>query len=424
MKHKLHFHTHAASFSGAENMLSLFLQSERLASLFSISFSYRFSRKYYSGLIDRVQQYKENYYALRFLHLHSHNQLPRWIPILPKRILFVTINWLILYPLMIYEVVTIARLLFRISPDILHINNAGYPAASSSRAAAIAGWLCGVPKIVMVVNNMAVRYDRLSRWPDYPLDRVIARCVDVFITGSKAAGDRLQAVLKLPDNKLKSIHNGIALRNPTSSVETTRDRLIGKCSEVVIFGVVALLVPRKGHQVLLSAILKLVNDNKLTGKKIKIIIEGHGPLQQNLVDFVTNNKLTPWVTFVGDEVNIVDFMAALDVIILPSVRDEDFPNVILEAMALGKPIIASRLAGIPEQVIDGKSGILTEPRNVTQLSKAVLKLLNDDVLRSSMGKTALFQYNNYFTDRISIDNYCELYKKLLRKNNDRYERDS
>ena len=83
------------------------------------------------------------------------------------------------------------------SPDVLHINNGGYPAALSARAAAIAGRLAGVDKIIMVVNNMAVDYHRLSRRFDYPFDRLVVRSVDRFITGSEAASRRLSAVLWL-----------------------------------------------------------------------------------------------------------------------------------------------------------------------------------------------------------------------------------
>lgn len=80
-------------------------------------------------------------------------------------------------------------------PDILHINNGGYPAAQSALAAAIAGNISGVPKVVMVINNMAMDYKHYSRWIDYPLDRIFVACVNVFITGSSQAAQKLKSVL-------------------------------------------------------------------------------------------------------------------------------------------------------------------------------------------------------------------------------------
>lgn len=413
MKAKIHYHTHAAFFSGAENMISLFIQSEELQSDFSLSFSYRYSKKYHQGLERRIINFKGKSYPLRFIHLYSHEQLPKFMPSLLKRIIFLILNCLLIYPLLIYEVMVIRRLLMKITPDILHINNSGYPAAISARAAAIAGRISGVPKAIMVVNNMAVGYGNYSRWIDYPIDRLVAKCISVFITGSQAAAERLQTVLKLPAQQLKTIHNGITLRDLTCTVTETKQRLGLGEFKGVIFGVVALLIHRKGHKVLLDAVLTLATDKKLLGREFKILIEGSGPLHTVLVDFVTINKLTPWVEFVGDEENIVDFMSAIDVLILPSVQDEDFPNVILEAMALGKPVIASRLAGTPEQVVEGVTGLLVEPHNVTQLAEAICQLIDQSGMRSSMGSAALARFNTNFTSSVALNNYNNLYTKLI-----------
>ena len=107
-------------------------------------------------------------------------------------------------------------------------------------------------------------------------------------------------------------------------------------------------------------------------------------------------------------------MAMLDVLILPSVADEDFPNVVLEAMALGKPVIASRLAGIPEQVSEGETGFLTDPRNVEQLAQAITELTNDTQLRLQMGKAAFNKFQNFFTSEVSVENYLTLYQSFNR----------
>ena len=163
----------------------------------------------------------------------------------------------------------------------------------------------------------------------------------------------------------------------------------------------------------MDAVLKLTTDKRLLGQEFKILIEGSGPLHTALLDFVAINNLSSWVKFVGDEANVVDFMSALDVFILPSVQDEDLPNVISEAMALGKPVIASRLAGIPEQVLDGATGLLTEPRNVEHLAIAILKLIDNVEMRSSMGSAALARFNTHFTSPIALNNYNNLYGKLI-----------
>ena len=106
-------------------------------------------------------------------------------------------------------------------------------------------------------------------------------------------------------------------------------------------------------------------------------------------------------------------MSALDVLILPSVQDEDFPNVISEAMALGKPVIASRLAGTPEQVLDGDTGLLVDPYDVQQLAGAILQLASNPNLRESMGLAALQRFGNHFTSQIALSNYAKLYAEII-----------
>jgi glycosyltransferase involved in cell wall biosynthesis len=409
---KIHYHSECTFFAGCENMLAIFFNAEGFRQAHDVSFSYAYSKLYEQGLNRRVHL-KLPIYIFKFLTLTECSKLPKWIPLLIQRAFMAGLRLLFNIPLLMYQVFVLFRLLKKINPDILHINNGGYPAARSALAAAIAGKCAGVPKVLMVVNNMAVGYRHYSRLLDYPIDRLIVRCVDVFITGSQAAGAKLQTVLKLPIHQLKTIHNGITLHHLTCNLNETKQRLGLREFKGVIFGVVSQLIPRKGHQVLLDAVLELTSNKKLLGHEFKILIEGSGPLRSMLFDFVNTNNLSSWVDFVGDESNIVDFMSALDVLIFPSVQDEDFPNVISEAMALGKPVIASRLAGTPEQVVDGVTGLLVAPNNVTQLVTAIYQLMEQAGMRSSMGSAALARFNSHFTSSIALNKYSNLYEKLI-----------
>jgi glycosyltransferase involved in cell wall biosynthesis len=415
MKPKIHYHSHASTFSGAENMLTIFLQSRDFKSNFELSFSYGYSKKYHKGFLARIVKFKGDVYPLNFIHFYSYKQLPELIPVFFRRIIFYSIQFLIFYPLIIYEVYIFRRLFLKIAPDILHINNGGYPAAISSRAAAIAGRLARIPCIVFVVNNMAVGYKNYFRWFEYPIDRLVTICVNIFITGSKAAANQLRKVLQLSKAQVTSINNCIILRN--GEKKNLGQQILPRATDFnrVIFGVVASLIHRKGHQVLLDALLTLVNGKKITSEKIIILIEGSGPLYKTLTDFVISNNLSDYVSFIGCVENIHDFMYKIDVLILPSIENEDFPNVVLEAMALAKPVIVSNLAGTPEQVIDGLTGVLVEPRNIEQLAQAILLLMSSLALRRSMGLAGKKRFRERFTDTIVLKKYSNLYKKILRK---------
>ena len=408
---KIHYHSDCPFFAGCENMLANFFNSEDFRKTHNVSFSHRQSVCYTQGFKQRVKRELPVFLVL-FPDLFDLSKLPTGLPLLCKRLIMVFLRLMFNGPLLLYEIVVLFHLFKKNSPDILHINNGGYPAALSARAAAIAGKLAGIQKVLMVVNNMAFDYQHYSRWLDYPVDRLVVRSVDLFLTGSEAAASRLRYVLSLPTHKVVAIHNGISLRKPVSGDVATRERLgLGKYGGVV-FGVVALLIPRKGHKVLLEAVLKLVQDSRVDANTCKILIEGDGPLRKSLVDFVCNHNLEHLVTFVGDEQNIVDFMGALDVLILPSISEEDFPNVILEAMALGKPVIASRLAGTPEQVVDDVTGLLVDPCDISQLADAICHLVASQEVRSEMGRAALERFTCHFTSEIAIRNYSKMYQKI------------
>lgn len=392
-------------------MLANFFNSAELNGSYQLSFSYRANEAYTRGLNARA---KCNFpvYPIHFPEL---NELWRTQGVAANRaarVMAVIARQVLLYPLFFCEVLTLFLLFKKIRPDILHVNNGGYPAALSARAAVVAGRLAGVGHILMVVNNLAVPYGRPSRWMDYPLDRVVAGAVDVFITGSSAGSARLGDVLGLHPSKKRVIHNGIRVRAGSETVEETRARLDLRGFSGVVFGVVALLEPRKGHRVFLEAVAALPGQASLAAR-VRFLIEGHGPLRGELEALAVYLGISRLVRFVGDESNIVDFMNCLDVLVLPSVRDEDFPNVILEAMALGKPVIASRLAGTPEQVHADVNGLLVEPGNPAQLSEAIAKLAGNPSLCQSMGMASRQRFDENFSDDIALKNYGKLYSSLL-----------
>ncbi len=393
-------------------MLAVLFNSERLLQEYEVSFSFAHSALYVQGFNRQVLN-RLPVYAFTFPAFTDYYKLPNWMPLVIRKIIMACLRLAFNIPLIIYEVLVLYVLFRKIKPDILHINNGGYPAARSALAAAIAGKLAAIPNVLMVVNNMAVDYRHYSRWFDYPVDRLVVKSVDLFITGSKAAAAQLQSVLTLPTHKIISLHNGIPIRLGAENLCETRSRLGLSNFDGVILGVVALLIPRKGHQVLLDAILEISKQVGDGSNRFKVLIEGNGPLRDELVSFVNAHALNDYVEFIGDEENIVDFMAMLDVLILPSVADEDFPNVVLEAMALGKPVIASRLAGMPEQVSGGETGFLVDPRNVEQLALAITELCNNAPLRVLMGQAAVYKFQKFFTAEVAVKNYLTLYQSLI-----------
>jgi glycosyltransferase involved in cell wall biosynthesis len=325
------------------------------------------------------------------------------------------LNYLLMlrYAVLLWNVAVLFFAWRRKNIEILHINNGGYPAQSSCLAAAIAARLAGIDKVVMTVNNIAVS-SPLRHWPpEILLDALVKRSVDVFVTGSLKASTALQAVLGLAPRQLATLHNGIAVRPNSETRGQTRARL-NLNDEDLVFGTIALLEWRKGHAVLLNAVAELeaiVKSNRMP----VVLIEGIGPEQAALEAAVARLGIGKWVRFVGSECNIYDFMQMLDVLVFPSIANEDFPNVVLEAMSLGKPVIASRIAGTPEQIEDGKTGWLVEPGNASAFARKMADIIIDRNLISGMGAKARQKFEAEFTSEIAVSRYLDLYQSLLKR---------
>lgn len=405
MTERLHFHSDCAFFAGSENMLVNFFVSAKLRSAYEISFSYRHTDRYEQGLRQRAVVDFPVYPLLLTDpddRLAAANGPTRFLAILWRLVSY--------YPLLISQVVRLYALLKRLRPDVLHINNGGYPGALSCRAAALAGRVARVDRIVMVVNNLAVPYTRPARWLDYPIDQLVVRAVDRIVTGSRIATERLREVLRLTAARSVAIHNGIQTRPVMSSRRETRGRLGLDGYDGTVFGIVALLETRKGHAVLIDAVSRLVGQT--AAPQVKLLIEGHGPLADEIAADIAARGLGHVVRLVGEEAHIFDFMAALDVLVLSSTRDEDFPNVVIEGMSLGLPVIASRLAGTPEQVEDGVTGLLVAPGDAEALSTAMLRLARDGEERERMGAAAKASFETKFASDVAVDRYLDLYGEL------------
>ncbi len=129
--------------------------------------------------------------------------------------------------------------------------------------------------------------------------------------------------------------------------------------------------------------------------------------------FVKEQELENNVLFIPQETQIFNLINASDFIVLPSVKSEDFPNIILESMSLCKPVIASNFSGIPEQIKHMKSGILVKPRDVSGLMDAIKIIVDSKDLRITLGKNAKMRFDTLFTDKNAIKRYSELYKKII-----------
>jgi len=183
--------------------------------------------------------------------------------------------------------------------------------------------------------------------------------------------------------KIHTIYHGASVDR--SILEST------SASHVRTLIAIGRFVPKKGFDRLLLAFRAL----QAECSHVQLVLVGDGPDRRKLEDYVIESKMQKHVFFTGwlDHSQTLERLSCADVLIVPSVQTPDndrdgIPNVILEAFMLNVPVIASNVGGIPEAVIDRRSGLLVEPNDIVQLKDAIRSLLKDHSLRSQIIKGA------------------------------------
>lgn len=251
--------------------------------------------------------------------------------------------------------------------DIVHLH--------TKRAHAMAPWLPrGAPKPKYLV----------TRRMDYPecrtayTDHLYNRRVDGVVAISRSIAELLIAA-GVDEKKVRVIPDGIDLRQfpAVPSAPPLSQCMAG----VTVIGCVGILEERKGHRLLLEAAARL----KAKGMRLRYRIAGAGSLRQPLEQHAASLGLKDDIEFLGFVQDTVAFLAGIDVFVMPSLF-EGLGVAALEAMAAGKPVIASRVGGLAEAVIDDVTGMQVAPGDDAQLADAIEKLCRDPARAAALGQ--------------------------------------
>ncbi len=248
---------------------------------------------------------------------------------------------------------------------------------------------------------------------------------DGVICASRYVREVFLAASAYPADRAFVVHNG-ALMSPRAQdeqlVTRTRRELGLRPSDVMVLFVGA-LVPMKGAHVLLEAIRDLVSNRPEYRDRIRTVVVGGAHLWRACGDPAIVEAYERQLRSIGSELN-ADFKGlvphgeverlyqACDIVVVPSVVQESHPLVICEAMAAGKPVIASRVGGIPETVVDGKTGILFPVEDRQALACAIRRLVGDRELRLRLGEAAL-RRARLFTWEAAAEKLDHIYRTIL-----------
>jgi len=259
-------------------------------------------------------------------------------------------------------------------------------------------------------------------WSKYPsgikrnwtlwIDRLTFKLSLGYVSNSQAAIDFLVAH-GYDRRKFWLIHNGIDIkpfyRRSDAEKETIKREYELPLNKPIIT-CVANLRPPKGHEYLIRALHELKNE----GPDFLALLVGDGPLRGELEKLVQELELSEQVRLLGsrDREEIPEILAITDIFVLPSLW-EGLPTAIIEAMAAGCPVVATNVAGIPEVVVDGKTGFLVPPRDPQALADKIKLLLQDQALRERMGQAGIERVKQHFTIERMVRKYEGLYRKLM-----------
>lgn len=204
------------------------------------------------------------------------------------------------------------------------------------------------------------------------------------IAVSQAVADHWQPFLK--KSKVQVIYNGISYESFLKANPTLKQEL-GLSESSVLIGMIGRINPGKGQLFFIELADSLCKSFPeahfvLVGDPFP----GYEPILEEVKREIRDKRLENRVTYLGFREDIPEVMASLDIFVLPSILPDSFPTVILEAMAAGKPLVATRSGGASEMVVDGETGFLIPIGDEEQGTNALEKLLSDNSLRQEMGK--------------------------------------
>ena len=280
--------------------------------------------------------------------------------------------------------------------DVLYTNNTPLTMLWGS----VLAWIARIPVRVMVVHQTSQpghRRRRLVATRLFPFDAVIATAANQaeYLVRHEGVSER----------RLHVIHNGIDV-GPFMVPAGDLRAETGLISGEPVVGIVAVMRPEKAHTVFLQA-AKLVAD---AIPNAKFLVIGDGPERERVESEVDLLGIRDKVVLYGMSDDMPGVMAAMDVVVLSSDPIvETFPIAIMEAMAAGRPVVATRVGSLDELVVDGITGYLVPPRSPSELADSVIALLRDPALAQAFGEAGRARIASGFT----LDTMVEQTEQLL-----------
>ncbi len=297
-----------------------------------------------------------------------------------------------------------------LKPMIVHTRN--LPTLEMSVVAALAG----VPCRIHGEHGRDI-HDQYGASQKFLIYRKLLRlAVHHYVAVSQDLGQWLREKVRIHSLNITQIYNGVNSVKFSPS-DITRSEIFPSGfahSQHVVIGTVGRLQEVKDQHTLIQAVGALIDEHPQWRSTIRLVIVGDGPLRQTLEQSTRDAGIHEMVWMAGAREDIHLVLRAMNVFVLPS-EAEGISNTILEAMATGLPVIATRVGGNAELVVEGKTGLLIPPKDPQALQKAILQYLESPHLVQEHGKAGRARVEQVFSMQEMVNNYLQVYDAEIQK---------
>jgi glycosyltransferase involved in cell wall biosynthesis len=216
-----------------------------------------------------------------------------------------------------------------------------------------------------------------------PIERLLAPWADGVIAVAKGQIPFLVEDIHYTEKQIRVIYNGIDLRDWTPAArDESLLRELDIAPDAPVVGILAMLRPEKDHDTFLAAAKRVLERHPTA----RFLIVGDGPEQGRLEQVAASLGLAGAVRFTGRRTDVARFLSVFDVSVLCSKTIETFPMSFLEAMAMQRPIIGTRVGGVPEMIEEGENGFVVPLRDPPALADAIVRVVADRRTALAMGR--------------------------------------
>jgi L-malate glycosyltransferase len=291
----------------------------------------------------------------------------------------------------------LSRAIKQLRPDVVHAHDP-HGVAMAALALSMSTQPKRAPLVAARRVDFRLKGNALSRWK---YDQV-----DLFICASEAIRQMVVAD-GVAESRAVTVHEGIDLGHVAAAQPAALHEELWLPHGSPIVGNVAALVPHKGQRHLVDAAALVVREVP----DARFVIAGEGELRPALEHQIKHLGLQKHVLLAGFRPDILSIHKAFDVFVMSSVT-EGLGTSLLDAMACGKPVVATAAGGIPEVVRDGETGILVPPRDHHAMADAIVRLLKDRELSLRMGRAGLSLAHARFSAERMVQDTLKAYERI------------